>query len=141
MMLGPRLFFVALAALTLAGCRQPAPILTIDSLPYHSVTSASVGRQPTLDQYEGAIIRAGAKRGWTFSRMGRGHLEGRLLVRGKHTAVVNVYFNSETFSIIYKDSSNLEYNEAERTIHPNYNSWVRNLEQDIQVEVQLLRVA
>ncbi|MEM6942338.1 MAG: hypothetical protein AAF416_04525 [Pseudomonadota bacterium] len=134
----PAFLAMAVVALALAGCRQPTPVLTIESLPYQAEAGASA-QQPTLSEYERAIIRAGSNRGWTFSRLETGHLEGRILVRGKHTAVVDVFFDDETFSILYKDSSNLEYNEAAATIHPNYNSWVRNLEQDIQAEVQRLR--
>jgi hypothetical protein len=85
--------------------------------------------------YKNAIIRAGTQRGWTFQDAGPGHLIGNLAVRGKHFATVDVLYDTESFTINYRDSRNLEYDPATRQIHPNYNSWVQNLQQEIQAEV------
>ncbi len=53
---------------------------------------------------------------------------------GKHTATVDIAYDTKTFSIVYLDSYNLNYN-VERSItyiHPNYLVWVNRLKNDIQ---------
>ncbi|GMG85006.1 hypothetical protein LNKW23_42220 [Paralimibaculum aggregatum] len=133
--------FAAVAAMTLAlalaGCRS-APLLDIKGAPYGAATSY---QRLSYRDYENAIIRAGTKRNWVFRRIGQGHLEGSLTVRGKHNAVVDIYFDTESFSIIHKASSGLDYNPGQGTIHSNYNAWIQNLENDIRAEVQLLRAS
>ncbi len=133
--------FAAAAAITLAlalaGCRS-APLLDIKGAPY----GAAAGYNTlSLREYEQAIIRAGSNRGWVFERLGPGHLEASINVRGKHYAMVDVYFDTVEFSIIHKASRNLKYDPAQGTIHPNYNAWVQNLESDIRAEVQRSRAS
>ena len=126
---------VLLAVVVLAGCRGTVPIENVKNASY-GTPSYTVTAPLTLDEYEQAIIRAGSKRNWVFERVGPGHLVGTNVVRGKHTAIVDVIFNAETFSITYKDSNNLKYDAATQEIHPNYNSWVDLLKGDIQTELQ-----
>ncbi len=139
-------FFVAAAlaaAMAVSACAsggaRTAPIENVQEAPYGA--SVSGARSLSLTEYENAIIRAGAGRGWVFQREAPGHLVGTVEVRGKHTAVVDVYFNTKDFSIVYKDSTNLNYNAEKHVIHPNYNSWVSLLEQDIRKQVQIARAS
>lgn len=125
-------FVIALAALVVTGCRT-ASIYNPTDIAY--APAATTTRALTQTDYKNAIIRAGTQRGWTFEDSGPGHLVGTLAVRGKHFASVDVFYNAESFTIDYKDSRNLNYDAATRQIHPNYNSWVTNLQQDIQAEV------
>lgn len=127
-------------ALALAGCRATVPVRNIDNVNY-GMTSFTPSEPLTLEDYERAIVRAGSERGWVFEPVGPGHLVGTNNVRGKHTAVVDVTFDSETFSIDYKDSTNLKWDSKKGTIHPNYNSWVELLKADIQAEIQKLRAS
>ena len=55
------------------------------------------------------------------------------------SATVDVNFDTEAFSITYKDSQNLNHDASRSEIHPNYNSWVQNLQKDIQSEIALMR--
>ena len=48
-------------------------------------------------------------------------------------------FDTEKFSIAYKSSQNLNHDASRGEIHPNYNTWVQNLQRDIQTEIALLR--
>lgn len=127
-----------LAAVAVAGCRAE-PVYNATDIAY--APAATVTRSLTSTDYKNAIIRAGAERGWTFQDAGPGHLVGNLAVRGKHFATVDVFYDTESFTITYKDSRNLEYDPATRQIHPNYNSWVQNLQQDIQAEVTRLETS
>lgn len=125
------------AALLIAGCRA-APIYNAEDVSY---ASPRVSTAQTLDQsdYQDAIVRAGARRGWTFREEGPGHLAGSVAVRNKHFATVDVYFDRDKFSIVYRSSQNLNYDPTLKEIHPNYNSWVSLLEQDIQKEITLMQ--
>lgn len=127
-----------IAAFAVAACRAPVPVQNFNDVKY-GMSDYKPSRTLTLDDYERAIIRAGSKRNWIFEPAGPGHLIGTNDVRGKHKAVVDVTFNTETFSIDYKNSQNLDYNSSARTIHPNYNSWVDLLKADIQAEIQKMR--
>jgi len=61
--------------------------------------------------------------------IGPGHLEAQILVRS-HEAKVDIFYDEAMYSIIYKDSVNLKYDNG--LIHKNYNKWIRNLDIDIQ---------
>jgi hypothetical protein len=126
------------AAVAVAGCRAETVYNPTD-IAY--APAATTTRSLTQTDYKNAIIRAGTQRGWTFQDAGPGHLVGNLAVRGKHFATVDVFYDTESFTINYKDSRNLEYDPATRQIHTNYNSWVSNLQQDIQTEVTRLETS
>ena len=86
-------------------------------------------------------LRGGSRRNWIFEKVEDGHLVATNDVRGKHKAVVDVKFDTETISITYKDSQNLNRDVDNNSIHPNYNHWVRNLLKDIRSEVQLAKAS
>lgn len=130
----------ALAMLALVGCRTAVPIESVNAESYGSIAYAEAGAL-TLRDYEKAIVRAGANRGWTMRPIGTGKLEATNNIRNKHTVVVDIAFNTETFSIDYKDSTNMDWNPTTRTIHPNYNSWLELLEADIKTEIQRMRAS
>ena len=120
------------AAVAIGGCSAETVYNPTDIAYAPAATST---RKLTQTDYKNAIIRAGAQRGWTFQDAGPGHLIGNLAVRGKHFASVDIFYDTKSFTINYKNSQNLDYNPANGTIHRNYNSWVTNLRQDIQSEV------
>lgn len=45
-----------------------------------------------------------------------------------HQAIVAIPYTTKTYSIIYKDSTNLKYNAQAHTIHPNYTGWIQRLD-------------
>ncbi len=120
----------ALAALllvaALAGCRTSE---------VYDVQEAALSTPPAADmmQVENAIKRAGGGLGWQIKRADPnepGHLIGRLPIRS-HVAVVDIKHNTQTFSITYKDSTNLDYDAEKGKIHSNYNGWIQNLRKAI----------
>jgi hypothetical protein len=125
------------AAVVVAGCRMGEPVYNATDVAYSP--AATVTRSLDRTEYKNAIIRAGTQRGWTFQDAGPGHLVGNVVVRNKHSATVDVFYNSESFSIAYKDSRNLNYNPPQ--IHSNYNAWIQNLQQEIQAEVTRLETS
>ena len=111
---------LACSMLVLAGCRS-APVLNI--------VEAPVGVARSAQQVEQAIISAGNSLGWQMRPSGPGRIEGTLLLRD-HRAVVDIDYSPKTYSIRYKDSSNLNHEGG--TIHKNYNGWIENLDRAIR---------
>lgn len=115
---------VVLAIATVAACARTAPI--------NNVNAAAVAANDTsVEDVRAAIIRAGSARGWRMREEGPNHLVGRLELRD-HVAEVDIRYDARSYDITYRDSSNLEYDPESETIHSNYNSWVQNLDRDIQ---------
>lgn len=108
---------------------------------FQSLITAPVGHQSgqgvTLDQVEKAIIRGGAHRGWVLSPAGPGHLIGTLHVR-RHVLIVDITFDTKTYSIKYKDSTNLHYTkdpDGTEWIHHRPAGWIQLLRKDIGREM------
>ncbi len=74
-------------------------------------------------------------RGWAItSNDGQGKLVAQVVVRGKHTLIVDIQYDSRSFDINYRDSVNLEYRVRRNgrvNIHRNANSWMQNIQTDI----------
>lgn len=47
-----------------------------------------------------------------------------------HRADITIAYDADSYSIRYRDSQNMDYNNGK--IHRNYNRWVANLNYDIQ---------
>lgn len=118
--------FLILTMLMFSGCTSK-PIYNFSNT---SIT-ASAGA-PTDSQIVQAIIRAGSSLGWTMQKVAPGHIVGTLNIR-THIAIVDITYNSDSYSITYKDSTNLDYNGT--TIHRSYNTWVNNLNNAIKVQL------
>jgi hypothetical protein len=100
----------------------------------------SMGNQNlTMEQVDKSIIVAGSKRGWVMTKAGEGHMIGTLNVR-VHMVQVDVKYNTHSFTIAYRNSTNLDYNPQRGTIHRSYNTWITNLKNDIQATVPLVAV-
>ena len=113
--------------LLLASCTS-RPIVNITDSPI--VTTG--GRQLTEDQVRKAIVSAGNGLGWVIAPVSPGMVTGTLNLR-THLAVVDIRYTTKSFSIIYKDSTNLHYRNGQ--IHRDYNGWIENLDRDIRSEL------
>ena len=111
-------------ALLVAGCNTQ-PIVNVTDQPVVS----TVGKQLTPDQIRNAIVTAGNGLGWVMTPISPGLISGRF-VKEDHVAVVDIKYSEKTYSIAYKDSSNLKYKKG--SIHRAYNEWVATLDRDIQ---------
>lgn len=92
--------------------------------------------QATDKEIEGAIIRAGARTGWEIVPERPGLMTGTILVRGKHSVVVEIAYTQTDYTISYKSSVNMEYKNGK--IHGNYATWVANLDKNIRIELASL---
>ena len=124
----PWKLLIPVAVLLLVGCRTGG---------VYNVQGAPVAgtRAVAMQDVEMAIRRAGAGLGWQIVPRAPGKIEGILVLRD-HRAVVDITHDTKTYSIQYKDSSNLDYDGT--SIHSNYNGWVQNLDKAIRTQLSLL---
>jgi len=100
------------------------------STPLYNVHKHKIDHPQSTQRVYAAIKKAGHRLGWKITRIKPGIARGKLYLR-KHAAVINIYYNSRSFSIRYVKSRNLKYNAENKTIHKNYNGWIHNLEREI----------
>jgi hypothetical protein len=106
--------------------------------PVYNVSNAPVAASkpnPTLEEVSKAIVRAGAALGWQMKETKPGHMLGTLYLR-THVAVVDIDYSVKSYSIRYKDSTDLNYDGT--NIHRNYNGWIQNLDKGIRVQLSNL---
>lgn len=91
----------------------------------------------TPDQVKQAIVRGGAKLGWTVASDEPGKLRLKYNKQNKHEVVVDVSYDNAGFQVRYVNSVNMKYEQVNGVahIHPFYNTWVSNLSRAISSEV------
>jgi hypothetical protein len=125
-----KIALIAIAFALLGGCRT-APIHNVSDAP----VVVAAGKQATTDDVKMAILRAGGNLGWQMTQTGPGLINARIALRG-HTASVDVNYNTKTYTITYRDSTNLDAGGGQ--IHKNYNGWIENLDRDIRAQLLLI---
>ncbi len=129
--------FISVAMVSTAYARTPVPIESHDNI---AVITAS-GKGISAEQVRQAIIAGGTRKNWTFIDSGAGQLTGTLFVNNKHTVIVTVDHSPKSYSIRYKDSSNMKYEMkyGVAVIHPFYNKWLDNLIGEVNMELAKLQ--
>jgi len=125
------LVLMAAAVLVLIGCK---------SAPIYNVSDASVDasiKNLTAAKMKKAIMRAGLSLGWQIKDVEPGKLVGTLLLR-KHMARIDIPYSKDGYSLLYRDSSQLNYKPDTGEIHKNYNGWIQNLDRAIQSQLLAL---
>jgi hypothetical protein len=122
---------LAASALVFAGCGTVQPIQNVQNAPVVAVSGKSV----TMKEVSNAIMRAGIQLGWQMEPAGPGKITGRLALR-QHTAIIDVEHDTKSYSIKYRDSTNLDARDG--MIHKNYNGWVQNLDKAIRAQLATL---
>ncbi|MDX5374416.1 MAG: hypothetical protein LPK43_01315 [Gammaproteobacteria bacterium] len=107
----------------LAGCRT-ATVYNVNEAPVNMTKS-----NYTASDVRQAIVQAGARLGWQMKEIQPGLILGTLFIRD-HMAQVEIPYDTNNYSIRYKDSSNLNYDGE--NIHSNYNGWIQNLDNAIR---------
>jgi hypothetical protein len=106
--------------------------------PVHEVASKVVPSNiKNSDQVKQAIERAGMGLGWIIKEVDGDTLEGSLYLRA-HLAKITIPYSSSQYSLLYKSSVNLDFDEEAKTIHSNYNGWIMNLDHAIQVQLNYI---
>jgi hypothetical protein len=135
----PLAIALAVAAVAVASPAAAGRTETLKEFPNETFTPAS-GKAPTPAEVRGAIVAAATERGWTTEDAGPQLLTATLVVRNKHTIAVNVSYAPQSFSVTYKSSVNMNFEQqgADRFIHPNYNKWTKSLVDAIRAEASKL---
>lgn len=122
-----KVFILILLSLFLIGCRT-APILEITDAPIETAS----GKKPALANITRQISSAGIQLGWQMKKVKQGHIVGTLNLR-KHMVQVDIRYSRSSYSITYKNSSEMRYDGT--NIHSNYNSWIQRLDNSIRTNV------
>lgn len=120
-----------------AMARQTVPIVNIDNVPVVSAENKKLSSEQVLQAIKTAII----SQSWTVSNVADGVVTATILVRQKHTVIVDIIYDAEKYSIHYKDSVNMKYlknSGGDEVIHPFYNKWVATLNDAIRLELSKL---
>jgi hypothetical protein len=123
-----RVITLMLVVAALGACAYKAePIYNVDHKP---LPSGAQSLPP--ERIEALIIEGGHVYSWQFERRGAGHLVAAQR-QPKYSAVVDIYFDQKTYSIIHQSSEGLL--DTGTTIHGHYNLWIRNLEKGIDTRL------
>ena len=123
-----RSFFILMVILAAALVAQPAHAKRVQ--PIQNVENSPIPDGLSMKDIHSAIVLAGSIRNWAVTKVEDGHLQATLHLRS-HMAKVDIHYDQDSYSITYNSSDNLKYKNGR--IHRNYNSWVSNLNGDIQV--------
>jgi len=119
-----------LSIFAFAGCGSGDPVVNFSNSPI----VAQSGKKNVEDVKRG-IILSGSRIGWQMQDVKPGTLYATLFQRGR-MAKVEINYTADTYSITYRDSSNLEYNNG--VIHGTYNKWVTHLHRNIRATLSKL---
>lgn len=123
------LFGLGMSTLALAAKElvDPAPV----AIP------AGISEKELVKQIKKAFVG----RNWTVEKVEDGSVKGTLYLR-THVARVAANYDKELVTFTYISSENLDYKEknGKRMIHKNYLSWVTNVRNDLQKNLNLLAV-
>ncbi|WP_034642633.1 hypothetical protein [Desulfovibrio inopinatus] len=113
--------------LSIVGCKT-IPIYNVNNQPIDTGSHTNIG----MYEIEVAIHRACNKLGWKMYVEKEGLIVATLNIRS-HQAVVDIKYDKNKYSIIYKSSTNLKARNGK--IHKNYKGWIMNLDRQIQEEL------
>lgn len=112
----------------LSACTTTQPIQDVEKQVVTSSASQEEVRQ--------AITDAATSLGWVIAADYENEITAVIDVR-THQATVSIPYSSRDYSILYKNSINLDHS-GDR-IHRNYNRWVANLDQEIRRNLNIAR--
>lgn len=118
-----------------APARANDPVANFENRP---VTAQ--GARLSQAQVRDAIVAGASARKWKVNYVAAGMLIAQLNVGGRHLVAVDIRYSPQYYSVLYRDSINMNYRTTEATIHPNYNRWTRELVQSIDHAIQRARV-
>ena len=121
---------ICLLLIGMIGCRGSGQLYQVKDAP---VQTAS-GKALSMDDVRKEIIAAGIAAGWQMAASKPGEIIGTLNIRS-HQAVVSIPYTTKTYSILYKESTNLKYDEKAQTIHENYSGWIQRLDGAIRTRL------
>lgn len=105
---------------------------TLENLIDVEVPTYIDGTRPSSDDVRDAILAGCKRKTWIPVADENGKITCSITVRARHFAEVEIPYTADKYSILYKDSRELDYDEKKQRIHRNYNKWVILLFEAIQ---------
>jgi hypothetical protein len=127
----PTFLAVVLVGFAVAGCRT-APVYNVSSAPVVAKSG-----QVSAAEVRGAIVDALHDKGWTVKQDDPGKILAEILVRERHRADIRIDYSATQYSITYMDSDKLLYDGT--NIHKNYNKWIMDLQEEINLRLSEVR--
>jgi hypothetical protein len=119
--------FPIILVLLLGGCAYKyQPIYNVDR------AMPAGAERLSAEQMRDIIIHAGKTLEWSMEPLGPGHLEATQNPE-RYSATVDIYYTPTRLQILLKSTVNLR--QTATTIHAHYNFWIRNLENQIMIEL------
>lgn len=121
---------LSLAPFMASNAARIEPVVNIEN----QAVARGDGKTLTEEQVKNAIVVASARQQyWSVTPVQPGMMVGKLNYKDKHTAVVDITYSTNTFSIKYRDSHNFSYEKEDgvEQIHRNYNRLLQGLRRDI----------
>ena len=120
------LLSVLLSAIFFAACSKHAvPLIEYDNIAIMSKSGKALSSEDVKKAL--TIAAAEAKRNWQITDVAPGHAKASLVVRGKHTIIIDITYSESKLDVKYSDSTNMKYSvddKGNKEIHPGYNTWV-----------------
>jgi hypothetical protein len=118
--------FIVVGGVFYSGCfANKQPLYNIEDSPVQTLENQEI----TLSLIEKAIIKAGTINHWKMQKVKDGLIVGTLIFR-TYIAVIDITYSTSSYSIIYKNSTSLDYDG--KNIHKDYNNWIKNLDNSIK---------
>jgi hypothetical protein len=112
------ILFVAL--ILLSACAKTQPIYNVEKAEIYTGS----GKEPSHKQVRKAIVQAIVVKTWRVGKVTDRYVEASLSKKNK-IARITINYSTKSYSIKYKSSSLLLYNDGR--IHRRYNAWIRGL--------------
>lgn len=113
-----------LVSLTVTACSTSHALYNVNEALIPNANRSSV--EQTGDQ----IVKALQYKRWRVQAREPGLITAQIDVR-KHSATIEIRYDERRFSITHQRSTLLEYDPSRKTIHRNYNKWIKLLEDEI----------
>ena len=113
---------IAASLSLLAACKTTEPITVTNS-----TASASSSKEVRK-----AIFVAGASKGWVMKDVNNSTIQGTF-VKGPHTAIVDISYDKNTYSIQPNSKSSLMNSDGK--VDKHLNRWIRNLDSAIRRQI------
>jgi hypothetical protein len=117
-----------------ATARSGVAVQNYDNLPIVRADNAIL----TSARVRQAIVGATLQLKWTILEDTPGRIVAIFSIRNKHSLTVEIRYSATEFSVVYRDSSNLNYAQGANgpIIHPAYNKQVKALVDAINAGLQ-----
>jgi hypothetical protein len=98
------------------------------------------GSKPlTQAEVRDAIVAAASAKQWKVNYVAAGRLVAQRNVAGRHLVEVDIRYGPQQYSVLYRNSINMNYRATDASIHPNYNRWARELVDGINFAIYRTR--